>query len=314
MPLIDHQYIWTHPGHMEQAWAFIMSAMSIALGRPESRSEVESYAEFTDPSASKRAEIKIALESELAYFVETDVRTSSTRNKRKLALAGNIPATPSNTRSVRLHKDSKDQQSRIQTLVVSEATLAELQRVASERGCLLLQLSSVNQPDEWFPTPQTRAVVQRRSMWSLAAWAALIFAVAFCGDRWLQQQQLSLQVLQDTASALRTAALTRQIEQDQVNALDRFASFGPDQKTPSARAQLLAQLASSTPQHAYWTNITIEDNTIELSGISTDAMSVLRQLQSDFPNHVVAMPGPLRMIGDDQQAFLIRLKSEKAEG
>ncbi len=314
MSLIEHENIWTQPGHIEQAWTLITSSLAIALGRPGDKSKVETYAEFANPSAPKRAEIDVALSPEQAYFVETDVRTASDKNKRKLALAGNVPATPGNVRSIRLHKTSEQRKSRMQTLVVSESTLTELQRIAAERGCLLLQLSSTTQPDQRFPTPQTRSILQRRTLWSIAAWTMLIFAATFCSDRWLEQRELNLQVLQDTASQLRTAALTQQAEQDQVNALDTFASSRPDQRTPSARARIFARLATSTPQNTYWTSISIERDTIELSGVSIDATNVLRQFQSDFPDYVVAIQGPTRMNGDNEQAFSIRLKSEEAEG
>ncbi|MEO1017713.1 MAG: hypothetical protein AAFY56_08470, partial [Pseudomonadota bacterium] len=127
MSVKEHTNIWANPNFVERTWTLLASPFSTVLGRAEPTKSVESFADFVEPSAPSRAELRVVLPADKAYFVETDVRTKSTRNKKKLALAGDIPASPSRERSIRLHKSSDQQQSRLQSLILLEATLNELE-------------------------------------------------------------------------------------------------------------------------------------------------------------------------------------------
>ena len=196
-------------------------------------------------------------------------------------------------------------------LTVRETTLTELVEKADALGASELNFVSEAAPDAIFETPDSLIRSRRERSIRLIAWMCLIGALWIACEIFASVQSSQIDALSAQEQQLRKSLTTRLAASEELTTLGEIAALQPQNRTATGRLETLAKLTHASPSHAHFIRLSINDNTIEIAGISSDPSDLLVKLSEDFSDYAVRFTRPISDTNSGNQSFVVELKQRE---
>ncbi|MEM7663389.1 MAG: PilN domain-containing protein [Pseudomonadota bacterium] len=300
--------IWNAPSVGGSILQLAFCTVREAFGRRDIEPAVISLDELDCSDEVIGGPARIVLPSAVAFSHCLDARTLNTGDQKKIVankFADLAPILDDDLRA--LASNGSGASDNVELLFVRESTLSEIERLSAARGVTQLSLSPECQQDSVFLSPNTLQGSQiGRVSWAacllwmlLALWGATAVAA--------RSMETTANALRANVAEVRLLAVERAERDRELTAVDALAAWGANEKTIAARMNSLNELSAATPDGAWWMSVELNDRAQTISGLSSNAATVLQSISQAFPQKSVSFSEPVMDEGQGQQSFVIQL-------
>lgn len=207
-----------------------------------------------------------------------------------------------------LAEQDNETRSRISLLFLRQDTIDTVETKAAEHGLQSLRFIPQADTGRAFASPTSVAQSHtNRTSW-ITALGAVFLSLWIGSSLLVAKSEAMLREVQLAETEWRAAASTRSAAAQQVSALESLAGLQTDHQTVAARLQELADLRDAMPEEAWWMQVSMNGNDIEVSGLAPNAPVVLKSVSEAYPSRRVSFAEPIIEEAGGRQSFVISIE------
>ena len=307
----ETKIIWKEgSGWQHRLREFVLRVQSvIGIGGADEAGPIFEYDEFLETKSIRGGTASVVMPGRYAFADTFEGRSSQYSDLQKILDNQINELNPlGEGASCALAQQENETLSRISLLFLRQDTIDIVETKAAEHGLQSLRFIPQADTERAFASPTSVAQAHtNRTSWIVALGA--VFLSLWIGSSLLvAKSEAMLREVQFSETEWRAAASTRSAAAQQVSALESLAGLQADHQTVAVRLQELADLRDVMPEEAWWMQVSMNGNEIEVSGLAPNAPMVLKSVSEAYAGRRVSFAEPIIEEAGGQQSFVISIE------